>query len=48
MDIELRVANRCGEKSIFTFTEHELLDNHGSKQWEKQLRRQANDILTEW
>jgi len=35
-------------KSIFTFTEYELLENHGSKQWEKSLRDHVGDILTEF
>lgn len=38
---------RGREKSIFTFTEFDLIDNHDSKQWEKQLRSHANDVLTE-
>ncbi len=37
-----------GEKFIFTFTEYELLDNYGSKQWQKQLRDHVGDILTEF
>jgi hypothetical protein len=36
-----------GEKSIFTFTEYELLDNYGSKQWEKQLQSHVNAVRTE-
>jgi hypothetical protein len=35
------------EKSIFTFTEYELLDNYGSKQWRKELRGHIGDILME-
>ena len=42
------VLIRGGEKSVFTFTEYELLDDYGSKQWEKQLRDHVSDILTEF
>lgn len=42
------VVFRSGEKSIFTFTEYELLENYGSKEWEKQLRDHCSDILTEF
>jgi hypothetical protein len=42
------VLIRGGEKSIFTFTEYELLENHGSKQWEKQLRDHVSDMLMEF
>ena len=35
---------RGGEKSIFTFTKYELLENYGSKQWEMQLRGHISDI----
>ncbi len=42
------VVFRGGEKSVFTFTEYDLLENYGSKQWEKQLRDQVSDILTEF
>jgi hypothetical protein len=45
--IHLLEVFRGGEKSIFTFTEYELLDNYGSKQWETQLRSHVNDVLTE-
>jgi hypothetical protein len=38
---------RGGEKSIFTFTEYKLLDDYGSREWEKQMRRQVGDILME-
>ena len=41
------VVFRGDEKSIFTFTEYALLDNHGSKQWGKQLRNHVNGVLTE-
>jgi len=36
---------RGGEKSIFTFTEYELLEHYGSKQWEKQLRGYISDVM---
>lgn len=36
------------EKSIFNFTEYELLENYGSKQWEKSLRDYVSDILTDF
>ncbi len=39
------VVLRGGEKSIFTFTEYELLEDHGSKEWEKQLRGHVGEIL---
>jgi len=42
------VVFRGGEKSVFTFTEYELLEHHGSKQWEKQLRGHVSDILMEF
>jgi len=38
---------RDGEKSVFTFTEYELPENYGSKQWEKQLRGHVGEILME-
>jgi len=41
------VVFRGGEKCIFTFTEFELLEHYGSKQWEKQLRDHIGDILIE-
>jgi len=41
------VVFRGGEKSIFTFTEYELLDKYGSKQWEKQLRDYVGEVLVE-
>jgi len=41
------VLFRGGEKSIFTFTEYELLENYGSKQWEKQLLGHISDILVD-
>jgi hypothetical protein len=41
------VVFRDGEKSIFTFTEYELIDNYGSKKWEKQLRSHVGDVLME-
>ncbi len=36
-----------GEISIFTFTKYELLENYGSKEWEKQLRGHVGEILRE-
>ncbi len=42
------VLFRGKEKSIFTFAEYELLENFGSKQWQKQLREHVSDILTEF
>lgn len=41
------VVFRGGEKSIITFTKYELLENYGSRQWEKVLRDHVRDILTE-
>ena len=41
------VVFRGGTKSIFTFTEYELLEDCGSKEWEKQLRSHVGEILTE-
>ncbi len=42
------IVFRGGEKSIFTFTEYELLENYGSKEWEKQLRGHVGEILMEF
>ena len=42
------IVSRDGEKSIFTFTEYELLENYGSKEWEKQLRGHVGEILMEF
>ena len=42
------IVLRGGEESIFTFTEYELLENYGSKEWEKQLRGHIGDILMEF
>jgi len=42
------VVFRGGEKSIFTFSEYELLNQRDSKQWEKQLRGHVGDILMEF
>ena len=39
------IVFRGGEKSIFTFTKYGLLENHGSKEWEKQLRSHVGEIL---
>ena len=41
------VVFRGGEKSIFTFTKYELLENCGSTQWERQLRDHISDILVD-
>ena len=41
------VLSRGGEKSIFTFTEYELLKNYGSQQWVRQMRDHISDILME-
>jgi hypothetical protein len=41
------VLSRDGEKSIFSFTKYELLKNHGSQQWKKELRDHVGDILME-
>ena len=41
------VLFRGGEQSVFTFSEYELLENYGSKHWEKQLRDHVGDIMTE-
>jgi hypothetical protein len=41
------VVLRGSEKSIFTFTEYEILDHYGSKQWEKQLRCHVGEVLME-
>lgn len=41
------VVFRGGEKSVFTLTEYELLENHSSKEWEKQLRGHVSEILME-
>ena len=42
------IAIRNGEKSIFTFTEYELLENYGSREWEKQLRGHVGQNLMEF
>ena len=41
------VVSRGGQKSVFTFTEYELLENYGSKESKVQLHNHVNDILTE-
>ena len=41
------IVFRGGEKSIFTFTEYELLETYGSKEWQKQLRSHVGEILVE-
>ena len=38
---------RGGEKSVFTFSKSELIENYGSQQWEKELRSHIGEILTE-
>jgi len=42
------IVLRGGEKSIFTFTKYELLENYGSKEWVKQLRGHIGEILMEF
>ena len=42
------VIIRGGEKSIFTFTEYELLKDYGSKKWENQLLHRVGNILMEF
>ena len=42
------IVLRGGEKSVFTFTEYELLENYGSKEWVKQLRGHVGEILMEF
>lgn len=42
------VLFRGGEKSVFTFTEYELLEDYGSRQWEKELRSRVGEILMEF
>jgi len=40
-------VSRDNGKSIFSFTKYELLKNHGSQDWKKDLLNHINDILTE-
>ena len=47
-EIHRLIAIRGGEKSIFTFMKYELLEDYGSKQWEKELRGHVGEILMEW
>jgi len=42
------IVLRGGEKSIFTFTKYELLENYGSKHWERELRVHVGEILMEF
>ena len=42
------VIFRRGEKSIFTFTEYELLKDYGSEKWEHRLRRRVDNILIDF
>ena len=42
------VIFRKGEKSIFTFTEYELLKDYGSEKWEYRLRRRIGNILIDF
>jgi len=42
------VVFRGEEKSALTFTEYELLEHYGAKQWEKHLRGHINDIMMEF
>ena len=46
--IQRLVLLRSGEKYIFTFTEYELFEDYGSKEWEKQLRNHVGEILMEF
>ena len=41
------VILRGGEKSLFKFTEYELLKDYGSEKWENRLRNRIGDILIE-
>lgn len=38
---------RAGEMSFFTFSKSELLEDYGSRQWEKELRSHIGEILME-
>jgi hypothetical protein len=42
------VIFRGSEKSIFKFTEYELLKDYGSEKWENRLRNRIGDILVEF
>jgi hypothetical protein len=42
------VISRGDEKSIFKFTEYELLKDYGSEKWENKLRSRIGDILLEF
>ena len=42
------IVSRGGEKAIFTFSKYELLENFGSKRWERELRTQVGDILADF
>jgi hypothetical protein len=42
------VISRGGEKSIFKFTEYELLKDHSSEKWKNRLRSHVGDILIEF
>jgi hypothetical protein len=42
------VISRGDEKSIFKFTEYELLKDYGSKKWENRLQSRIGDILIEF
>jgi hypothetical protein len=42
------VISRDTEKSIFTFTEYELLKDYGSTKWENRLRNRLSEILTDF
>ena len=41
------VIFRGDVKSIYTFTEYELLKDYGSKKWEKKMGQHVGDILKE-
>ena len=42
------VVFRGGEKSIFTSTKYDLLEDYSSQQWKKELRSHVGDILMEF
>jgi hypothetical protein len=42
------VIFRGGEKSIFKFTEYELLKDYGSEKWENRLRSRTSNILIDF
>jgi hypothetical protein len=42
------VIVRGGEKSIFKFTEYELLKDYGSKKWKNRLQSRTSNILIDF